>query len=111
MADHVLRRDDLGSTVWAAPGDRVVVLLEENPTTGYLWQVSRPDPVVGEPESEFELQPEGGVGAGGRRRLAFPVARAGSGELSLELRPPWEAAGKAIDHWHVQVEATPDHTH
>jgi hypothetical protein len=66
--------------------------------------VSRPESLLGEPERELEPVPEGGIGAGGRRRLTFPVTGSGRGELRLELRQPWTPPEEADDHWHASIE-------
>ncbi len=59
-------------------GEVLVVRLDENPTTGYLWQHAIFPPGVLEPvDSQMERKAEL-PGAGGTRQLTFSATRPGA---------------------------------
>jgi inhibitor of cysteine peptidase len=92
--------DAAGTTVTLAPGDRLVIELPANPSTGFAWTVAfGPDPAVlvpvGEPEVVVSPLPSGVqtiIGAGGTALLRFVAVAAGSTELTLVYERPWERA-------------------
>jgi len=76
--------------VTLAVGERVEVSLAENRTTGFRWDLKvKPEPVCTLVESAFEPAP-GPPGKGGTHRWQFQAVRAGTGEIELEYRRPWE---------------------
>lgn len=87
----VLTDADNGKTVELNPGQKLTVILEGNPTTGYTWQVepgeSGPLKQVGEPQFEPSSS---ALGAGGKMSLQFEAASAGETLLKLVYRRPWE---------------------
>ncbi len=54
------------------PGMTLEVVLDENPTTGYLWEINRTPPEIKILASIFEINGSG-VGAGGKRTITFMV--------------------------------------
>ncbi len=83
---------DQGKTVEAKVGDTLVVALAGNPSTGYAW-VAKDVPsflkLEGEP-TFVKSDNSGAVGAGGTLEIKFGAAAAGSGELLLDYKRPWE---------------------
>ena len=80
-----LNEADDGREVTVAAGQRVMVRLPENPTTGYRWE-----PPAGVDVVADEYRSTGGtaVGAGGERVFTL-AARATSGEVRFALTRPW----------------------
>jgi predicted secreted protein len=75
----------------ARVGDTVILRIDENPTTGFMWHQVNPLPIgVVERDSEFSTIGSG-VGAGGRRQFMFLCERAVSVDLEFHLSRPWEA--------------------
>ncbi len=92
-----------GSHVAVVPGDRVVIRVEENATTGYQWSVARtPDPLELE-SSELALPQAPAPGAAGERRFVFRAHRSGQGELLLTLRRAWEVGESPAATFDVHV--------
>jgi predicted secreted protein len=93
-----------GTTVHAAVGDRVIIRIRENATTGYQWAVRE----IGEPlelESNELVPPsEMRPGAAGERVVIVRPARSGRGRVALDLKRAWEPT--ATDHFEVEVDAT-----
>ena len=90
-----------GEEVDASSGDRIVVQIPENATTGYRW-------VVGELPDELELEADELVppdtarpGAGGERRLTLVATQPGQARVRLTLEQPWE--GEAADQFELLV--------
>lgn len=105
MAEIEVRTD--GSTVRVSVGDRVIVRLQENPTTGYLWSIAGAgDPV----DSERDYLVPGGPspGAAGEHVFVLRAVKAGKAEVAFVLRRPWErdaASGRFSVHVLIGQEA------
>ncbi len=82
---------ETGTTVEAAVGDKVVVSLEANATTGYEWQFTAGDTFAIE-SSEYvpDPNPSGMAGAGGTQVVTLKVTEAGSSDLLGFYVRPWE---------------------
>lgn len=80
-----------GTTVEAAVGDKVVVSLEANATTGFEWQFTAGETFVIE-SSEYvpDPNPSGMAGAGGTQVVTLEVTEAGSSDLLGFYVRPWE---------------------
>jgi len=91
MANFVLSQADAGRVVAVNPDDTIVVQLEENPTTGYLWKVEQSDSRVLELTSqEYEPAAAGGIGGGGARKMVFRAKQSGTSPLLLKCVRQWE---------------------
>ena len=100
-----LTQDDAGTMRRVRVGEPVTVVLAENPTTGYRWQVDADEAALPLSADEYDgaTQP---VGAPGSRRLTFVPARAGRVTLRLVKRREWE--DKAVGEFEVQLEVAAD---
>ena len=72
-------------------GQELSIVLPENPTTGYRWQVEQTgEPVCTLVDDTFEPpDPPVQPGQPGRRRWRFQAAQPGSGQIALASRRPW----------------------
>jgi inhibitor of cysteine peptidase len=76
-----------GSRVELRPGAAVVLRLDENPTTGYRWQVdSSGAPVLALQGDQYEAPPRSKAGAPGQHVWSFRAVAAGSGLVQLSYR-------------------------
>ena len=96
--DRTFTENDAASLVALQNAENFTIALEENPTTGYRWNLQASDSdaikVLGS-----DYQPGGGgVGAGGQRTFRLQAARVGDHTVTLELRRSWEAANAAQSH-------------
>lgn len=90
---------DEGQRVELSEGQVLVVSLESNPSTGYMWEMAE----VGaegqgmlRQRGETEFQPESGLlGAPGMEIMRFEAVREGQTTLELVYHRPWEAAESA----------------
>jgi inhibitor of cysteine peptidase len=80
--------DDSGSRVTLRPGDRLRVVLDANPTTGYRWVVARrPDRTVARVvSSAFQPPAEPLVGAGGTQVSVLRAVGPGTTRFALSYR-------------------------
>ena len=90
MADLTLTKTDAGRIVPANSGDTIIVRLEENPTTAYLWKVEQLDSRVLELMSAEYEPAGGGIGGGGTRKMVFRAKESGASQLLLKCVRPWE---------------------
>ena len=101
-----LSESDDGSQVELKKGDTLVVTLEGNPTTGYLWEVEEPGSITGvlqqAGESEFKASSDA-LGAGGTETLRFKATDAGQATLKLVYHRPWETGVEPLETFQVQV--------
>jgi inhibitor of cysteine peptidase len=72
--------------VAVAPGDRVMVRLDENPTTGFQWVPRSPSGVLDLESSEFRPPSTTAPGAAGERTVVFRAARPGHERVHIELK-------------------------
>ncbi|MEU2038188.1 protease inhibitor I42 family protein [Nocardia niwae] len=75
-------------------GQRLVVALPSNPSTGYSWSIAMVDATVAKQDREADFEPDPAVpvapGAGGTAVWSFVGAAAGRTPLTMEYRRPWE---------------------
>jgi inhibitor of cysteine peptidase len=104
MAEVLIGLAEAGGTVTAAPGDSIVVRLDETPTSGYRWGVETFDPAVLEPAGdEFTPAADSALGGGGTHEFRFRVVGAGEAVLRLMRRRSWEAYSPEADAYEVTI--------
>jgi len=92
--DVVVTDADAGELVTLDAGQKLVVRLESNPSTGYTWEVVGVPRVLEGPAApihEQNSEAEGVVGAAGTDVFTFTASQdTGEGTLVLAYRRPWE---------------------
>ena len=80
-------------------GQRLIIRLDANPTTGYQWQLAQPlDPNILElVSSEYRPTETKLVGAGGKEAWTFKSVRPGKAKVSLKYLRPWEKDAKPAE--------------
>ncbi|MGY2006217.1 protease inhibitor I42 family protein [Nocardia gipuzkoensis] len=75
-------------------GQRLIVALPANPSTGYSWSIAKVDAAVVKLDGEADFEPDPAVpvapGAGGTSVWTFVGAAAGVTALTMEYTRPWE---------------------
>jgi inhibitor of cysteine peptidase len=95
-----------GQTVTVAPGDRLELGLEENPTTGFRWYVENDQNGVLILEDDAFTHLRNGVsGSGGTRDLVFKVAKQGQTMLRASYRRSWETQMPPHETFELTVTA------
>jgi inhibitor of cysteine peptidase len=93
-ASRVLTMQDHGSTVTLRPGETLELHLEENPTTGYRWELGGGAEVGAAVDGTYSSSGTG-AGAGGVKRFTITPSRAGDTQLHATLRRSWEPPSAA----------------
>jgi inhibitor of cysteine peptidase len=93
-----------GGSVEMAVGDQLQVVLEGNPTTGYVWDLYEVDrDVLDMPEMAGYQQEGEDLGAGGMFTLTFVAVKAGQTQLSLRYFRPFELEAPPEDTFVLDV--------
>jgi inhibitor of cysteine peptidase len=92
--------------VTATVGDTLDLVLPENATTGYQWEVDEPGGAVEIATSELIAADDVRAGATGKRHVVIRAVRPGNSRLSMRLRRSWEPAEKAAESYAVDIEVT-----
>ncbi|MBC7447752.1 MAG: protease inhibitor I42 family protein [Hymenobacteraceae bacterium] len=96
---HTLTQGDSGRATKLAPGDTLLVALDENPTTGYSWAVATAPSATTLRAVSNAYTPtvvaDSVVGSGGVRRLCFVAVAPGATRLALRYHRRWEPASVA----------------
>jgi predicted secreted protein/uncharacterized lipoprotein NlpE involved in copper resistance len=89
-----LAEGDSGKAIDVSQGERVIVRLSSNRTTGYRWSLltSGSNALTSLAAGEYtqEAGADGKPGAGGAESWYFQASRSGQQELRFEYRRPWE---------------------
>ena len=103
---------DDGKSVTARPGDEILVVLPENATTGYRWQLDQSVDLLrllsdGYREAAAADDEEPVFGRGGLREFRFAVDRPGSGDLALKHWREWEGDSSVTRRVSFSIEVRP----
>jgi inhibitor of cysteine peptidase len=91
-------------------GQRFVVRLSENPTTGYVWVVDGQPALFVLQSSDYvaDAQPNSQgkalVGGGGQRSFAFVAKKVGTATLKLKQWRPWQGDSSIVDTFSIDVQ-------
>ena len=85
---------DPAQTINAGVNQEFVIALDSNPTTGYNWEEKHDAAMLNLVESKYEPDKKatGLVGAGGTQYFQFKALKAGSTEITLTYKRPWESS-------------------
>ena len=87
---------DSGRVVTASKGDSIAVNLQENPSTGYSWQITASDGLTQTGDQYLQDNPVPfRVGAGGTHVWNFRVTGSGVQHISAVYQRPWESKAPA----------------
>lgn len=81
---------DPDTTIKVNVGQEFTIALDENPSTGYLWEAQFDSSFVELVDSNYEASSGGGVGAEGTRSFVFAALKEGNTEVTMVLKRPWE---------------------
>jgi inhibitor of cysteine peptidase len=97
-------RQDQGRTVNAVRGGTLVVILEGNPTTGYVWSLESGDDAVLPLQGDYAFTPDSTLaGAGGKLTFTFVASSPGQATLVFAYRRPWEPRDPKAETFTVTV--------
>jgi inhibitor of cysteine peptidase len=96
----ILDGSDNGKTITVSLGERLMVVLESNPTTGYSWNLATLDTGVLSSDGHSykpNRVPAGVTGSGGIDRWFFTTESAGATTLRLEYRGPSDDVAEVFE--------------
>ena len=103
-----LTGEDDGTSVQLALGGTLIIALTSNPSTGFSWAVTPPEPVGLELEGEPAYVPPGSttpvVGAAGTEVFTFNATGAGETTLTLTYARGFEPGAAGEETFTVTVE-------
>jgi inhibitor of cysteine peptidase len=95
---------DNGKSVDVRVGDEILVILAENPTTGYRWKLEPADgSVLGSGGDTFEMAADPAIGSGGAHHFRFAARAPGRTTIALKLRRAWASDEPAVRTFSVEV--------
>lgn len=105
MSEIEIFQGDRGKTFAARQGDLIVIRIEENPTTGYRWEICMVEQQVVEIlDSDYLIAPGGGIGSGGMRIFRFRAKSPGISRVQLGLRRAWEPEVAVLESFSVNIQ-------
>lgn len=111
MANVTIESLDAGRRVKVQAGDTITLALDENPSTGFLWDVVVADAAIARVEaSRFEPPKSTSppmVGVPGRRLITVRTLKPGLTQLTAQARRGWEPASSVAATKVFEVEVTP----
>ncbi|MBI3408881.1 MAG: protease inhibitor I42 family protein [Planctomycetes bacterium] len=95
-----------GGTMKLAKGAILNVKLQGNPTTGFSWGIDKNDKDVLAPKGKYSYEPtkKGLPGGGGTFSFQFKAEKAGTSELELGYKRPFEKDKAPAKMFKVKVE-------
>lgn len=95
---------DAGKSVTLGLGETVAISLDENPTTGFRWELAAgTDPTLELLSSEYLAAPGARVGGGGQRLWTFKAKKSGEVRLMLKRRRGWEKDDSGDEHFEIMI--------
>lgn len=85
-----LSERDSGKTVEINVGDKLEIILEGNPTTGFIWEASSLDSKLLSQGKEVVAASANNIGSGGLEIKKFEAVAPGTSHLSLIYHRPFE---------------------
>ena len=105
MDEIILTKEDNDSSLIVNRGDTLRIILQENPTTGYTWQVDGElPPQLKEVSSEQKKTYKGSLGGAGKRILDFSIEATGKAKLSLKYWQPRSGEASVSERFCVSLE-------
>jgi len=101
---QTLTETDNGKTIQLQTGDRFVVELDGNFTTGYSWEAVFPGGSIVKQVGQAEFTPESNkLGAGGKIVLTFEAVTPGQQPLQMVYHRPFESDVAPLKSFTVNV--------
>lgn len=105
MADTSIEEAESGGAVRLKVGEKLIVRLRENPTTGFHWQLQEGSETILHLEETRFVEPGGGrAGEGGERLWTFRAKKGGTAALLLKLLRAWQNDESTTRRFEVSVD-------
>ncbi len=106
MSEIIIEKKDHKKTFVGKRNDVVIIRLEENISTGYIWEVEKLDNNIVELlETDHNAEPaDSQVGGSGTRSIGFRLVSSGDKKIRVRLRRQWDPEDEAIDNFEVTIK-------
>jgi inhibitor of cysteine peptidase len=84
-------------------GDSFTIDLNENPTTGYRWELEFDDSMLELRQDHYQTHSGAMIGGGGRRQWMFVATTLGATSLRFKLCRGWEVESTALQQLIFEV--------
>ncbi|OQY36350.1 MAG: hypothetical protein B6243_03410 [Anaerolineaceae bacterium 4572_5.2] len=103
-----LGAEDAGKKIELTVGEKMLVTLDSNPTTGFVWEIAEIDEAVllQQGEAKYSSEETSLVGSGGVEAFTFEAVGAGKTALQLIYHRPWEEDVEPVEVFSVTVVVT-----
>jgi inhibitor of cysteine peptidase len=102
MAELKITKGDHEKHLVVQSGDTISLDLEENPTTGFQWEVDGLDSELMELSgSSFNLNSPDAIGGGGIHTYQFMPKKPGRTRISLKRWRPWEGESSVKERFEI----------
>ena len=107
MRNLPITATDDGRQIELAVGETRELVLQENPTTGYLWTVASTDEAIAQVlDAGYTSGAAGGLGAGGVHRFMLTGVSRGAAVVECWLARPWEDARAGLQAIVLRLSVT-----
>ena len=102
---QTVTENDNGKTVTVNTGDKLIVKLDGNPTTGYTWQLNNFDTSLLESAGEPDYKTDSLlIGSGGRYTYTFAALKPGEVTLQFNYLRTWEKDIPPVENFSITVD-------
>jgi len=98
-----LREADRGRTIVLRRGQRIMVSLPANPSTGYQWEIAGLNRNILRPEGHSFRRSSRAIGSAGADQFYFRASRAGRTELRLYYLRPFSGGIGPANVWRANI--------
>ncbi|HLZ60111.1 MAG TPA: protease inhibitor I42 family protein [Ktedonosporobacter sp.] len=96
---------DQGKTVTVHTGDKIIIQLGENPSTGYTWAVASSDEqILKLQDSAYTATPPVQPGSGGTRTFTFVAQKSGTVPLQLKYWRSFEGDRSIVRRFEATIQ-------
>jgi inhibitor of cysteine peptidase len=100
----VVTQKDNGKTIDLSVGQDFLIQLDENPTTGYRWEVREIDTdLIDRTEDQYSQNLDSETGGGGVRIFKFTTKKTGQDRIQLKHWRTWEGEKSSIGCFTIQL--------
>lgn len=105
MSDLTLSKANNGQVVVIKCGQKLILCLDENPTTGYRWSKPELNTQVLQLKSDsFKLTNNSGLGSAGQHIFTFQANNIGYAKLQLKNLREWMGEQSKLELFEVTVQ-------
>lgn len=105
--EHAVTETDNNRTIAVHPGETVRIVLPENATTGYRWEIDRYDEELIRVVSTEPHYTAKAPGSGGEVDFTVQGKKTGTGEIMLKQWRSWEGDRSVISRFRLRLDIQP----